>query len=375
MEIEFEVDDEQLALLQLNLTPGIGPRLQSLLLNRFGSAMQIFAASGSELLAIDGIGAKLSAELTRGRDLAGARRELERSAALGIELLWSGDSGYPVNLSKIHDPPPVLYAKGRPAPEDALAVAIVGSRRCTHYGRQQAEKFASALARAGVTIVSGLARGIDAAAHRGALSAGGRTLAVCAPGLAHLYPPEHRELADEVIASGALLSESPVDRGAQPGLFPQRNRIIAGLSLGVLIVEAGRKSGALHTARHANEQGRDVFALPGRVDSLASEGCHNLIRDGAILVQSADDILDALGPMTRPVATSQGETIHSPRELNLNEVEREILNLIDTAPTEIDRVLAQTNLAASQVLSTLTVLEMKKLVRRLPGSFVERTGC
>jgi DNA processing protein len=270
-----------------------------------------------------------------------------------------------------HDPPPVLYVRGDLQQQDALAVAIVGARNCTHYGTAQAGRLAEQLARAGVTVVSGLARGIDAAAHRASLAAGGRTLAVCAPGLATIYPPEHRSLATEIAEQGALLTESPLNRTAQRGLFPQRNRIIAGLSLGVVIVEASRKSGALHTARHAMEQGRDVFAVPGRVDSPASEGCHDLLRDGAILARNADDILEALGPAVRPISTQQ-TIVAVPRELNLNDLERGILNLIDFVPTSIDDVLAAAELESSRVLSTLTVLEMRRLVRRLPGSFVER---
>jgi DNA processing protein len=233
-------------------------------------------------------------------------------------------------------------------------------------------KLAGQLARAGVTIVSGLARGIDGAAHRGALEAQGRTIAVCAPGLAQIYPPEHAPLADEIAQHGALVSESPLDRAPQRGLFPQRNRIIAGLAWGVIIVEAGRASGALHTARHAMEQGREVFALPGRVDSLASQGCHDLIRDGVTLIRGVDDVLEAMGPLVAPVRTAADTVVAVPRELSLNELERAVLNRIDFVPTAIDEVLAGANLESSQVLATLTVLEMRRLIRRLPGSLVER---
>lgn len=365
-------DEESLALLQLNLTYGVGPRLQSQLLERFGSATRIFAATGSELLSVPGIGPKVSTEITRGRDYAAAREEWSESERRQVRFLFRGAENYPRLLREIPDPPPVLSLLGDWRAGDELAVGIVGSRQCTHYGTTQAFKLAEGLARAGVTVVSGLARGIDAAAHRGALAAGGRTLAVCAPGLAHLYPPEHRGLADDVIASGALISESPLQRAPQKGLFPQRNRIISGLSCGVIIVEAGRGSGALHTARHAQEQNREVFAVPGRIDSLASVGCHDLLRDGATLVRGVDDILQNLGPLPQPVVSASTHTVASPRELTLDEQERAILNLVDFAPTAVDHVLAQAGLEASRVLSTLTVLEMKRFVRRLPGSHVER---
>jgi len=371
---ETKPDPEQLALLQLNLTPGLGPRLQSLLLNAFGSAQEIFAASGSELLRVEGIGPKASVQITRGRPMEEATREWEACRATGTQLIFRSSPLYPASLRETHDPPPVLYIRGDLREQDVLAVGIVGARQCTHYGRAQAARFAGQLAQAGVTIISGLARGIDAAAHRGALEAHGRTIAVCAPGLAQIYPPEHRGLADEIIHSGAILTESPLHRTALRGLFPQRNRIIAGLSLGVLIVEATRQSGALHTARHAMEQGRDVFALPGRIDSPASVGCHDLIRDGAILVRSVEDILESLGPSVRPVNVDEKTVVTVARELNLNDQERTVLNLIDFAPTAIDTILAAADMEFSRVLSTLTVLEVRKLVRRLPGSFVERTN-
>lgn len=368
------LERESLALLQLNLITGLGPRLQSLLLNAFGSAERVFAASGTELMQVEGIGPKVSALITKGRDLQQAHEEWTACQASGTQLVFSSDASYPASLREIHDPPSVLYVQGELREQDLLAVGIVGSRQCTHYGRLQAHRFANQLARAGVTIISGLARGIDAAAHRGALEAGGRTLAVCAPGLSQIYPPEHHGLASEIRQQGALVTESPLYRTALRGLFPQRNRIIAGLSLGVLIVEATRKSGALHTARHALEQGRDVFAIPGRIDSPASEGCHDLIHDGAILARSVEDVLEALGPGVKRVRLDETKTVSVPRELNLNELEQRVLNLVDFAPTSIDTVLARADMETSRGLSLLTVLEMKRLIRRLPGGCVERTN-
>ncbi len=369
-----ETERQLLDALRLNLVPGIGPRLQQLLVARFDSPAGVFAASSSELSAVDGIGPKLLSTISEARHSDDAERELARCRELGVEMLHLDSPDYPPMLAEICDAPNVLYCRGDIVEQDQLAVAIVGSRRCTLYGRQQAERLAGALARAGMTVVSGLARGIDAAAHRGALNAGGRTIAVAATGLAQVYPPEHVELADEVSRQGAIVTESPLHREPIPGLFPQRNRLISGLSLGVIVIEASQKSGSLHTARHAMEQGREVFALPGRIDSLASIGSHNLIRDGATLIRGVEDVLDELGPLTRPVQTGVSEEVRTPRELTLNDQERHVINLIGSEPSHLDEVMRNTNLDPSRVLATLTVLEMKKLVRRLPGGYLVRAS-
>jgi DNA processing protein len=220
--------------------------------------------------------------------------------------------------------------------------------------------------------VSGLARGIDAAAHRGALEAGGRTIAVLGSGVLNIYPPEHVDLAGDVIAQGALVSESPPFGQPHRGAFPQRNRIISGLSQGVIVVEAPSGSGALSTASHAREQGREVFAVPGRIDSRVSRGCHALIRDGARLVESVDDVLEELGPLVEATPTATGQTIHHPAELSLNELEQQVLAVIEIEPTSIDQVIVASRLPPSQVLSTLSVLEMRRLIRRLSGGMVVR---
>lgn len=366
---------ELLDALRLNLVSGVGPRLRQLLVNRFGSAAAIFSASPNELRAVQGVGKKLAAAIAEGRDLETAKRELDRCRELNVELLLTSDEGYPASLAEIPDAPAVLYCRGTLEPADQLAVAIVGSRSCTLYGRQQAERLAGGLAKAGVTVVSGLARGIDAAAHRGAIDAGGRTFAVMATGLARVYPPEHADLANEVAASGAILSECPLNQAPVPGLFPQRNRIISGVSMGVVIVEAARRSGALHTARHALEQNRVVFAVPGRIDIPSSEGCHDLLRDGATLVRNVDDVLEDLGPLSAPVAVSTDEEVHVPRELSLSDQQKAILNLITVDPQHIDVILRNAEIEPSRTLSTVTILEMKRLVQRLPGGYlVRRSG-
>ena len=298
---------------------------------------------------------------------------LFRSCAVaGISILTDRDPAYPRVLREIHDPPGVLYVRGEILPQDAVAIAIVGARHATHYGIAQAERLASSLARGGVTIISGLARGIDAAAHRGALTGGGRTLAVLGSGLANIYPPEHAELAEQVAAHGAVISEVPPDSPPLAGAFPQRNRIISGMALGVLVVEASVQSGALITARHAMEQGREVYAVPGRIDSRMSRGCHRLIRDGAKLVETADDVLEELGPLVAPTTSASGEALHHPAELLLNDFEQQVLAAISNEPTTIDHVLATSKLPTPQVLSTISVLEMRHLIKRISGNRIMR---
>ena len=346
----------------------------ALLREHIGKPGDVLSASSSELLSIDGIGPKLAGAITQARDDSAALDELRRCVRTGIEIDVLGKETYPAPLADICDPPMLLYRRGDYLPQDQIAVAIVGSRRATLYGRQIAEKLAASLARAGVAVVSGLARGIDACAHRGALSAGGRTIAVLATGLANVYPPEHVALADEVADQGCVVSEAPLERGPTRGVFPQRNRIISGLSRGVVIAEAGRHSGALHTARHALEQGREVFAVPGRVDSPESTGCHDLIRDGVTLVRSVDDILEELGPLPQPVTGAEKQTLLTPRELTLNDQERTVLQAVLTEPSLVDDVLDRTELEPSRVMATLTVLEMKRLVRRLPGGQIIRVS-
>ena len=367
-----DADSGLLASLRLCLVDGVGPRIRQALLARFGTPQCVLSAPQNELVDVEGVGPKIAAAILAARHTRRAEDELARCRALGIDLILRDDARYPEPLARICDAPGVLYCRGTLEPRDNLAVAIVGSRRCTVYGRQQAERLAGALARAGVTVVSGLARGIDAAAHRGALEAGGRTIAVMGTGLANIYPPEHGELAEAVARSGALLAEVPLETAPLPGLFPQRNRIIAGLSVGVVVVEASRASGALHTVRHSLEQGREVFAVPGRIDSLASEGCHDIIRDGATLVRHVDDILQGLGPLAAPVLSGE-QQVHTARELLLDDQERRILNLVPLDPVHVDEILRDAGIEPSRALATLTVLEMRRLVRRLPGSQYCRT--
>jgi DNA processing protein len=291
---------------------------------------------------------------------------------LGIDIFEVRDAAYPQRLKEIIDPPSILYCQGRLLPQDELSVAIVGTRHASPYGLAQAERFAKGLALAGLTIVSGLARGIDAAAHRGALAVGGRTLAVLGSGILNLYPSEHQSLADEIVNRGAVLSEFPSLQPPKAGAFPQRNRLVSGLSLGVIVIEAAVRSGALISARHAMEQGREVFALPGRVDNRNSRGCHRLIRDGAKLVETIDDVLAELGPLGTPARLDSQTAVHHPAELCLNERERAILQVIDQEPTSIDAIVQKTAFPVQQILSTVSVLEMRRLVRRVSGNALIR---
>lgn len=364
-----------LAALRLTMIPGIGPRLQRTLLDRFGTPTKVLAAAERELSSVPGIGPKiLSAIADAKRDSAPAEEEFETCRNNGIDIVLRETDAYPGPLHEVPDSPLILYQRGAVYERDELAVAIVGSRNCTVYGRRQTERIAGGLARAGITIISGLARGIDSFAHHAAIKAGGRTIAVLGSGLLNIYPPEHEELAGDVAGAGAVVSEFPLHQRPSRGLFPQRNRIISGLSLAVIVIEARERSGALHTARHASEQGRQVFVVPGNVDTFASAGSHGLIRDGATLIRSPEDVLDDLGPLASPVKRTEAEEVHSPRELTLNEREREVLNLVSSDETPIEQILKTTDLAPATVLSTLTILEMKKLVRRLPGNHLIRTG-
>jgi DNA processing protein len=357
---------------RLSLVSGVGPLLRKALLEHFPTPAAVLSASRDELQRVDGIGPKTAARIVAANDEIDAELELRIAADHGIEVLTEVHPEYPRPLKHIHDPPGVLFRRGKALPQDELAVAIVGTRHATRYGLAQAEQLAGSLARTGFTVISGLARGIDAAAHRGAMAAGGRTIAVLGSGLLEIYPSEHAKLADEVAAQGYLLSESPPRMKPLSGAFPQRNRVISGLTLGTIVVEAPDRSGSLITARHAYEQGREVFAVPGPIDSRASRGCNALIRDGAKLVASIDDVLAEFGPLAENVQRDDGMLITKPAELMLNDIEQKILSAIDGAPTSIDAISTSCGLAVHRVLSTISVLEMRRLIRRTSGTQVVR---
>lgn len=362
--------DDLRNMIALHLVPGIGPRLTAALLQRFGSAAAVLRASAEQLREVPHIGAKLAGDLRQAMRSVAVDEEMERIARHEVRLLALGTPEYPKSLAEISDSPNLLYLKGTLEERDAKAVAIVGSRQCTAYGRRVAERLSAGLAQKGYTIISGLARGIDGCAHRGALQAGGRTIAVLAGGLSRIYPPEHVELAREVWASGGLLTESAMAMQPMAAMFPARNRLISGLSRAVMVVEAAEQSGALITARHAAEQGRPVFAVPGPIDSVASAGSHRLLRDGAILIRSVDDVLEELEGIKGPKSGSAVEKTPAPP--GLTEVQQRIWNLLADQPRHVDELVRQLGAPVAEVTGALMMLEMKRALRRLPGNMYER---
>jgi DNA processing protein len=365
-------------MLAIHLTPGVGPRIATALLERFESPAAVLRATIAELCDVPHIGPKLAQYLTRAAGNPEINVELERVAKAQIRLLVKDTPEYPASIASIPDPPLLLYVRGELTPADACAVALVGSRQCTDYGRRIAARLATGLARAGATVISGLARGIDGVAHRASLEAGGRTIAVLAGGLSRIYPPEHKELADQVAASGALMTESSMAQEPLPGLFPARNRLISGLSRVVIIVEAGEGSGALHTAHHAAEQGRTVMAVPGPVDAAASAGCNALIRDGVALCRGVDDVLEELhGVSTVEQIAKAGAaptpTVEKAPPPSLTDEQRRIWDFLVGGAKTVDEMAQQLGLAAQQLGAGLMMMEMKRVVRRLPGNRYERS--
>jgi DNA processing protein len=298
----------------------------------------------------------------------------------GVRLVPRTDPGYPASLAEIHDPPCFLYLRGGLTEADVNAVAVVGSRNCTDYGKRTAMRLAGELARAGYTVVSGLARGIDGSAHRGALAAGGRTLAVLAGGLSRIYPPEHRGLADEVEKQGAVLTESSMRQESLPTLFPARNRVISGLCKAVVVVEADEKSGALITAEHAAEQGRTVLAVPGPADSPQSGGTNHLIRQGAVLCRGGADVLEELhglpthtGPGGRPdLVPPPAPAVPTGPPPGLDEPQRRVWQELGDGSRHFDELVQKLGLNVSQLSGMLLMMELRRAVRRLPGNRYER---
>jgi DNA processing protein len=364
------LSDETRAMLALRLVPGIGTHLTRALVERFGSARQALQASVAELAEVPHISTAIAERLSKAWQNADVDQELALMLKHGVNMLLAGAAGYPSSLTQLAGAPALLFVAGQILPEDDRAIAVVGSRSCSSYGRRVAERLGMDLARAGFTVVSGLARGIDGAVHRGVLQAGGRTLAVLAGGLSKIYPPEHAELAEQVKASGALISESPMRMEPMAGMFPARNRIISGLSRAVVVVEAAEKSGALITATHAAEQGRDVFAIPGQVDSPHSGGTLKLLRQGVKLARHAGDILEDLQwhqaqdnsvEMTPVVAVPPG----------LQEPERQIWDFL-AEPRTVDELAQKLARPMAELTGILFGLEMRKIVRRLPGNVYQR---
>jgi DNA processing protein len=378
------IDDKLRHQLQLCLLPGLGPRSLSVLIEAFGSAAAVLSADTAALTRVPGIGPKLAHTIRTAADHVDVNEVLRWCHEHRVQIVPVGDTGYPCAFEELDDTPPVLFSYGNWTSTDQFAVAIVGTRHATPYGLQCTRRLARDLAAASVTIVSGLARGVDTAAHRAALEVGGRTIAFLGGGLGQLYPAENKPLADEIAQSGAVISEySPLSK-PRAGMFPQRNRLIAAASLATLVIEAPERSGSLITARLASEMGRSVGALPGPVNSRASQGCHQLIRDGAVLVTNADDVLELLGPLSQPILRSgqQVSASSSPdataremrdgREISLNELELAVLDRIMPTGTALDEVTAGCGLSSARVSAIVSVLEMKRFVRRLSSQYVAR---
>jgi len=360
--------DSREALVALNMIEGVGPVRARLLLEHFGEAPKILAASRSELLRVRNIGeetAEAIASWEKRIDLAG---ELKRLSDFGCHVLISSDADYPPLLREIYDPPLVLYVKGTVTAKDKNSVALVGSRQTTHYGIETARKLSYQLAYIGVTVVSGGARGIDTAAHQGALSAKGRTLCVLGTGINVVYPAENQELFERITGSGAVMTQFPFNRPGDRQSFAIRNRIVAGMTLGTVVVEADLHSGALITSNFATEYGRQVFAVPGRIDSPRSKGCHELIKKGAKLCEGAEDILsefEYLFPASnRPPAPNETGVLPA-LELSVNE--QKVFDALDGEERSIDEVIRKSGLPTSAVSVALLGLEMKRVVRQLPG--------
>ncbi len=366
--------DSREAFVALNLIDGIGPVRARSLLEHFGSAPAILSASRAQLQLVRNIGAETAAAICdweKSVDLAG---ELKRINDFGCRVVIQDDEEYPAALREIYDPPLVLYVKGQLLSKDKNSIALVGSRQTTHYGIETARKLAYQLAYVGVTVVSGGARGIDTAAHQGALAAKGRTICVLGTGLNIVFPPENKELFERIAAHGAVVSQFPFNRNGDKQSFAIRNRIVAGMTLGSVVVEADLHSGALITANFATEYGRQVFAVPGRIDSPRSKGCHDLIKKGAKLCEGAEDILsefEYLFPSSnRP--PSPGDTGVLPA-LELSESEQRVLEALQqNGETAIDEVIRKSGLPTSTVSVALLSLEMKRVVKQLPGKLFVR---
>ncbi|MFN2144693.1 MAG: DNA-processing protein DprA [Anaerolineales bacterium] len=352
--------EDRIYTIGLNLVPGIGAARSETLVDYFGSPRAAWEASPTEIAALNLPKNVFDAFLK-------VRAEIDLDAFLAemvekrIAILTTADEGYPQRLKSIEYPPPVIYMLGEVLPKDEWAVAIVGTRKFTHYGREVAEEMAAFLARNGVTVVSGLARGVDSIAHRASLDAGGRTIAVLGSGVDQIYPPENSGMAEEIILQGAVISDYPPGTPPDGLNFPPRNRIISGLSLATVVVEAGERSGAAITANYALEQGREVFAVPGNIYSPQSKGTNRLIRNGAHPLTSPEDLLEALN--LSMVTEQQNVRMVLPG----NAVEAAIFDVLSHEPVHVDQIGIQAGLPIEQISSTLALMELKGMVRQVGG--------
>ena len=366
------------SLVTLNRIEGFGATGLRKLLDFFESPQDILQ-NADKLAKIPAIAPRLADRIVRIKKESNPSHELELAAKEHIRIISIFDELYPANLKNIFSPPILLYVKGELLAEDIASIAIVGSRRPTLYGRFAAENLATDLAGKGLTVVSGMARGVDTASHKGALKVKGRTIAVLGSGLDVVYPAENRSLAEQIANSGAVISEFPMGTRPLRKNFPRRNRIISGLSLGVVVVEAAQKSGSLITASFALDQGREVFAVPGKIDSYASKGTHSLIKQGAKLVEDSEDIIEELSPILKECIkddfrgiVARNGLFGSPEKLGIEEAvlkpqEEKIYSVLSSKARHIDEIIRDVHLSVSQISSILTKLEIKNLVKELPG--------
>lgn len=396
------LSNETISLIHFNLIQGVGLKTVQVLRDVFGSAERALQATPNELAKVDGLSPAMRELLIHKPVLYPIERELELIETYGCKVLTLYDDTYPTPLKEIDTPPLVLYIRGELIPEDSLSISLVGSRNAKDYGRKVSYRLSYQLAQCGLTVVSGFAKGVDTSAHRGALEAGGRTVAVMGNGLSLIYPAANRALVEKIEASGALISEFPIGVKPKPRNFPRRNRIISGLTLGTVVVEASNRSGALITARLAGEQGREVFAVPGEIFSELSTGTHRLINDGAKLIGTVDDLLNelpqhALNQIESSTPTSPRSDIatepsqesslekrdtkpavpQSPSEVqqpaqstpppDLTPDEKTVFEAIEVPASHIDTIVRTTQLPIGQVSSVLLMLELKGVVQQLPG--------
>ena len=352
------------AFIALNMVPHLGPVRLRRLLEVFGSPERVLSAKRNELQVIDGLRQILVDSLANWESVVDLTLELARIREFGATILTLDDAEYPALLREIHDPPTALYVWGKVEPRDHHALGVVGSRRTSHYGLECAKKISYQIAYAGLTVVSGLAHGIDTAAHQGALAAKGRTIAVLGTGLHHLYPAENRALAEKIVSAGAVITEFPMETTPDRQTFPMRNRIISGWGFGLLVVEAGINSGALISASQAADQGRNLYAIPGPIDRPTSHGANRLIQQGAKLVMSVDDILEDL----QTLFPKAPELLPS-RPSNIEGDLLKVYEAISSRETSIDEIIQRSGIGASSTSVALLQLEMRHLVKQLPGKY------
>ena len=361
------------ACIALNMLPTVGPVRLRRLLEVFETPERVLAAKRDQLRQVDGVGNEVAEQISNWESIVDLPAELRRVEEFGATVITQASNSYPKSLRQIHAPPIVLYVWGELLERDQHAIGVIGSRRTTHYGTECAKKLSYQIAYAGLTVISGLARGIDTAAHHGALAAKGRTIAVIGSGLLHLYPPENVALAEKIRnGNGAVVSEFSMDIQPDRQTFPMRNRIISGWSHGILVVEAGLNSGALITASQGIEQGRSVYAVPGQITAPSAMGSNRLIQQGAKLVMSASDILDDLQillPETKPLPEAAARPLPT-----LTDDEKRVFDAIEASETPIDQIAAKCDLPSATVSSTLLRLELKHLVKQLPGKYFVKLG-